>query len=242
MGCTAGKKPIDIVEHAGGAATVEVEMTATANPDQAIDGIYHVTLFSGRGLKVGANLGKLSEGGAVIVSIEEGGLFHQWNQSDPTITLEIGHIITEADGATGYYDILQRLSSPGDVKLLVQGTAQGSAACHDWSSDTSESAESTTSTVSSSKVRLFSHRKRGKVEEVFACLDEMSAGDLGVSECCVCLADVPDDAMLVPLRCGHAVHACCASPWLLGSTGRCPLCLKTAFDSDNLNIMRENVV
>jgi hypothetical protein len=236
MGCTPSKKAMEL-EHVGELADAEVMVTA--DPDWASNGTYRVILPSGRSVKVGASLGKLSDdvGGAVILRIEEGGLFHQWNRSNPSITFEIGHIITEADGATGYNEILQRLGSPGAVKLLVQSVPP----MQNWSSDASDSG-SIDSASSSVSVRLFTHRRGRKVEDVFACLDEVSAGSCGVSECCVCLADVANDAKLVQLRCGHACHVGCASTWLLGPSGRCPLCLTTAFDSDKFSITRAPLI
>jgi hypothetical protein len=239
MGCASSKNvKDDEVEAVGDLPEVEPKVTSMADPDWASNGMYTLTISNHQGATVGVSLGKLSEGGAVVLSIDKGGLLHQWNKHyspskrSSSITLEIGHIIMEADGATGYDEILQRISSPGIVNLVVQGATQ------DWASNSSET-ESTGSRVS---VRLFSHRRSNISEDVFAQLDEVAAGACEVTECCVCMAEVPVDAKLIQLRCGHACHAECASGWLLSAAGRCPLCLTTAFDHESMTIIRVPVV
>mmetsp|Transcript_15347 Transcript_15347/g.43543 ORF Transcript_15347/g.43543 Transcript_15347/m.43543 type:complete len:320 (-) Transcript_15347:124-1083(-) len=55
-------------------------------------------------------------------------------------------------------------------------------------------------------------------------LPRLHAGDCDASECGVCLASLPHEALVVRLNCQHVFHAACIKRWLTECRGTCPLC------------------
>ncbi|KAI9021121.1 hypothetical protein DFJ74DRAFT_671968 [Hyaloraphidium curvatum] len=51
-----------------------------------------------------------------------------------------------------------------------------------------------------------------------------TVGTLNVPSCPICLEPFEDGDELRTLRCGHELHTSCVDPWLLGRSGRCPVC------------------
>jgi hypothetical protein len=55
-------------------------------------------------------------------------------------------------------------------------------------------------------------------------LPRMPAGECGVTECGVCLAELTAHTLVVKLPCGHAFHPNCISKWLTQCKNTCPFC------------------
>lgn len=55
-------------------------------------------------------------------------------------------------------------------------------------------------------------------------LPRVPAGECGVTECGICLAELDANVSLVKLPCGHAFHSGCISRWLTQCKNTCPLC------------------
>ncbi|CAK0872335.1 unnamed protein product, partial [Prorocentrum cordatum] len=82
---------------------------------------------------LGAGLGNTDKG-AVIFNIQKNGLLDGWNRAQELEPLRPGTIITEVNGVTGYWDILEALRRPGvlDIKVTVKPPAYAGP---DWFQD-----------------------------------------------------------------------------------------------------------
>merc|ERR1712048_745100 len=75
--------------------------------------------------------------------------------------------------------------------------------------------------------------------DVIDALPKLHVGDTSAVECCICLGEFDTNDEIMQLRCGHAFHFACAKQWLLQciimSRAKCPLCMQTFMDADDLD-------
>jgi len=186
-----------------------------------------LTLHAWEGDVLGAALGK-TDTGAVILNIREGGLLDDWNEANPWHRLYPGLIITEVNGVTGYWPLLDEVKKPGVLSMVISATPPRNAGPR-WFEEIEEMGKSFEKQQTSGQTNHspFMIRLGG----AFSSLPTARAGDCGVDQCAICLEDVDADEHLVQLPCRHAFHSICAARWLTeagshaqGKRQCCPLC------------------
>jgi hypothetical protein len=177
---------------------------------------------------MGASLGNTDKG-AVIFDIQERGLLHRWNLANPDSMVCPGFIITEVNGVTGYWPLLDEIKRQGVLSMVISATPPKNAGPR-WFQEIEEmgkSFEKQQQLSGQSNHSPFMIRLGG----AFSSLPSARAGDCDVDQCAICLEDVDADEQLVQLPCKHAFHSVCAARWLTqagahaqGKRQCCPLC------------------
>ncbi|CAK0864610.1 unnamed protein product [Prorocentrum cordatum] len=190
----------------------------------------------GRGDVLGAGLGNTDKG-AVIVDIQEHGLFDLWNRAHDLPPLRPGLIITEVNGSTGYWDILGELQRPGLLSIRVSAEPPWNAGPN-WFQEITEMGKTLQETTWGGNRPFMVRLEQDGAGDQFSSLSTVRAGDCGVDQCAICMDDVAPDESLVQLPCRHAFHALCAARWLTqpgghsrGKRQRCPLCCQKVVPS-----------
>lgn len=178
---------------------------------------------------LGAGLGNTSKG-AVIMSIQQGGLLASWNQANPEESrLRPGHIITECNGIAGYWAILEQIKKPGMLDMKVSSTPPSSAG-RTWFEDIARMGRDLETSSASSKgsfMLKLQPQDPSTKNHTFSSLTTARAGDCGVDQCAICIDDLSPEDPVVQLPCKHAFHAQCAARWLMQancSNGKCQCC------------------
>jgi len=176
-------------------------------------------LVKQQGDVLGAGLGNTDKG-AVIFNIQKNGLLDGWNRAQELEPLRPGTIITEVNGVTGYWDILEALRRPGvlDIKVTVKPPAYAGP---DWFQDIAEIGKRLEANKNKSSFMLRLSRK-----SQFSSLPRARAADCDVDQCAICMDGVAPDEQLAQLPCGHAFHGMCVARWLTGKCRCCPLCCR----------------
>jgi hypothetical protein len=205
---------------------------------------FAVDVHKRQGDVFGAALGN-NEEGAVVVAIEDHGLFGVWNRAHPERALRPGVIITEVNGATGYWSILEEIQKPGALAMKVSRRPKNAGA--NWLRDIDEMGTRFRSqggvNTSSFMLRLQPNDKNSS-GPAFSSLPTVRAGDCGVDQCAICIDDVGPEETLAQLPCKHAFHSLCAARWLAES-GRagggkrqcCPLCCRRVTSAPDSGIL-----
>jgi len=178
---------------------------------------------------LGAGLGN-TEKGAVIFNIQEKGMLGRWNKAHPDRLLRSGAIITEVNGNTGYWSILEEFRRPGILNMKVTEVPPTNAGS-DWFEEIAKmgkNLESHGSRSGSFMLRLQPQDPQTKNYCVFSSLPAVRAHDCAVDTCAICMDDVSPEDVMVQLPCQHAFHAACVARWLSESGERqcCPLCCR----------------
>jgi len=188
---------------------------------------FRLRLHRGKSDYLGASLGN-TEKGAVIFDVQERGLLHRWNLTNPDKMVRPGFIITEVNGVTGYWPLLDEVKKPGVLSMVISATPPRNAGPR-WFEEIEEMGKSFEKQQTSGQTNHspFMIRLGG----AFSSLPTARAGDCGVDQCAICLEDVDADEHLVQLPCRHAFHSICAARWLTeagshaqGKRQCCPLC------------------
>lgn len=181
---------------------------------------------------LGAALGNTSTG-AVILNVQEHGLLAAWNRANPDLTLYPGLIITEVNGVTGYFPMLEELDQPGELAIKITAIPPKNVGPK-WAKEVAELGRNLEMPSGKNAFMLrLQPKDPSTTNPNFSSLPSVRAGDVGVEQCPICLEDVDDDDMLMHLPCKHAFHAQCAARWLtqtgmhgLGKHQFCPLCFR----------------
>jgi hypothetical protein len=231
MGCTSSTAVLTIEAGAAGAPCEDRQRGSLKGP-----GVTHVVplqwdvqLEKRQGDVLGAGLGNTDKG-AVIFNIQKNGLLDLWNKAQELQPLRPGYIITEVNGITGYWDIIEELRRPGVLHMKI--TAEPPAfAGPNWFDEITEMGKNLEAKGARSSFMLRLQSQEPGAENGFQSLPTVRAGDCGVDQCAICMDDVPPEESLVQLPCGHAFHALCAARWLTqagkhsqGKRQCCPLC------------------
>jgi len=206
---------------------------------------FAVDVHKREGDVLGAALGN-NEEGAVVVAVEEHGLFEDWNRAHPEQALRPGVIITEVNGVSGYWSILEEIQKPGALAMKVSSRPPRNAGAN-WLREIEEMGARFRKqggvNTSSFMLRL-QPKDTNTNSPAFSSLPTVRAGDCGVDRCAICLDDVGPEETLVQLPCGHAFHSLCAARWLSeggrnGCSKRqcCPLCCRRVTFAPHGNIL-----
>jgi hypothetical protein len=179
---------------------------------------------------LGAALGDTDKG-AVIINVQQGGLLDVWSEANLAPRLYPGLIITEVNGARGYWAILDALQVPGELELKISDQPPAHAGPR-WFEDIAamgRSLEKQQDNVGggNGSFMLRLPQEGPSATSQFSSLPNVVAGDCGVDMCAICMDDVAPDETVVQLNCKHAFHATCAARWLTQNRGKrqcCPLC------------------
>jgi hypothetical protein len=202
--------------------------TAAPPPDD-----FSVRVHKMLGDVLGAGLGNTDKG-AVIFNIQPNGLLDNWNQAASLEEkLDSGLIITEVNGTTGYWSILEELRKPGPLDMRVSRKPPKSAGPN-WFEEIREMGRNLESQGGKSSFMLRLQPQDPKMKsQTFSSLPTVRARDCEVYQCTICIEDVNPDESLVQLPCGHAFHALCAARWLTqagkhasGKRQCCPICCR----------------
>merc|ERR1719424_2152155 len=79
---------------------------------------FRLRLHRGKSDYLGANLGNTDKG-AVIFDVQERGLLHSWNMENPDRMVRPGLIITEVNGVTGYWPLLDEVKKTGVLSMVI---------------------------------------------------------------------------------------------------------------------------
>jgi hypothetical protein len=193
-----------------------------------------VQIVKREGDVLGADLGKMDNDGAVIFSIQEDGLLDAWNRTHLSNPLRPGLIITEVNGAVGYWDILEELRRPGvlDMKLSPEPPSSSGP---NWSQEVTKMVEKWSFEAQGGRGAM-ACMLRLQPQDHFSSLPTVRAADCGVNQCAICIDDVGPDESLLLLPCNHAYHPVCVARWLTqGASGSkkhsCPLCCRRLVSS-----------
>jgi hypothetical protein len=182
---------------------------------------------------VGASLGNTNTG-AVIFSIQEGGILDKWNKANPQHVMRPGFIIQEVNGVRGYWNVLEEMRKPGQLVLKVTSIPPADAGPH-WFQEITDMARSMEQQACKGPfmLRLQPQDPNATNRNTFSTLPSVKASQCGVDQCAICLDDVQPNETLVQLPCQHAFHALCAARWLAQTANRkggkqqcCPLCCR----------------
>lgn len=181
---------------------------------------------------LGAGFGNTSKG-AVILSIKKNGLLDGWNKANPCQALHSGLIITEVNGVTDFWSILEELHKPGELAMMISATPPENASSN-WFEEIAEIGRELEAQDGRSSFMLrLEPQDPGEKIQKFSGLPNVRAGETGVEQCAICMEDVSEDDTMVQLPCKHAFHALCAARWLTQARVRahgqrqcCPLCCR----------------
>jgi hypothetical protein len=185
---------------------------------------FDVELEKRPGDKLGVSLGNSSKG-AVIFGLKASGLLERYNaEASEERKLHAGFIIVEVNGKRGYWDIFEEMRKNGPLKMVISQTPPEGAS-RNWF----EEVESTERNLATQGSNIVVKGQKGASSS----LSTVQAGDVGVDQCAICLADVGPNTNLVQLPCGHAFHVTCCGRWLTekgrhakGKKQCCPLCCR----------------
>ncbi|CAK0840792.1 unnamed protein product, partial [Prorocentrum cordatum] len=145
-----------------------------------------LTLHAWEGDVLGAALG-MTDTGAVILNIREGGLLDGWNEANPKERVYPGLVITGVNGARGYWAIVESLKRPGVLTLTVSDQPPPTAGPK-WFEDIAAMGRS-----------VVPQEDGPSADSLFSSLPNVVAGDGGVDQCSICLDDIGPDEVLVEL-------------------------------------------
>jgi len=178
--------------------------------------------------------------GALIFAIDQRGLLSRWNRARGQQLLRPGVTVVEANGATGYWSILEELQKPGPLAMKVSTVPPGSAGAN-WFQEIQQAGRRMTAQASTGRNSVLVPLQPGGActdSRGFSSLPTMLAGGCDIDQCAICIGDVHPEDRLVQLVCGHLFHALCAARWLAegGKAGqdhcsRCPLCGRQVVDT-----------
>lgn len=257
MGCCAsahalGEDPGDLGRlpgHSGETGAAPVERRGGGGGEGSLaPEAFAVNVHKAPGDVLGAALGNI-DSGAVIFAVEEHGLLGGWNRAHPQRALRSGNIITEVNGATGYWSILEEIQRHGALAMKVSTKPPKNAGLN-WSHVIEEMGqrlrEHTDTSPCTFMLRLTPQDSDTK-STIFSNLPNIRAGDCGVDQCAICLADVYPDDSLVQLPCKHSFHPMCAARWLSESSKNshgkrqcCPLCCQKVVSTPDGSITASN--
>jgi hypothetical protein len=194
-----------------------------------------VQIVKREGDVLGAGLGN-TDNGAVIFNIQENGLLDAWNRTQLSNPLRPGFIITEVNGAVGYWDILEEVQRPGVLDMRVSAEPP-SGSGPNWFREAAEMGRSFEEKWSFEPQGDRSPMLRLHPQDEYSSLPTVRAADCGVDQCAICIDDVgPNDSLLL-LPCNHAYHPLCVARWLTQGTPcgssrhSCPLCCRRMINS-----------
>jgi hypothetical protein len=230
MGCTASHAVVTMDEppqgvglhrQQGGIGTVPSARPARQD--------FTMKLYKHPGEVLGAGLGN-TEKGAVIFNVTENCLLDEWNRNNPDQIVEPGFTITEVNGVTGYWSILEAIRQPGELIMKVTSAPPRNAGPN-WFEDVVQMGKTIqqSGVKNSFMLRLQCPDSTARSTN-FSSLPTVRAGECGVDQCAICMDDIAPEQNLVQLPCSHAFHPLCAARWLTqagrGSNKRqcCPLC------------------
>ncbi|CAK0812028.1 unnamed protein product, partial [Prorocentrum cordatum] len=166
--------------------------------------IVTVTLQKDEGSVLGIDVGNVGGDycGAVVLTMSGKGLVADWNSQNPTKQVCVGHIIIEANGVRGYWELLDELTKPGRhtvriLRALPHENWQHLISClaqafqRDGASDVLGlpllACVMVDSTCENTSLQV----------QDFTCLPSVLACDVDVDQCCICLERLKPTARLV---------------------------------------------
>lgn len=195
-----------------------------------------IRIEKGAGGAIGASLGSVPMG-AVLFSIQEGGVLDRWNKENPDEALRPGFIIEEVNGVSGYWRMMESLRKSGSLVLKI-ATVPPKSAGPSWFEDIAAISRSVgrSDAGSALMLRLPQQDPTSPPDgKEFTSLPNVVASTVGVDQCAICLEDVGPEEVLTQLPChhGHAFHSLCTARWLsecssqcVSKRNSCPLCCR----------------
>mmetsp|Transcript_615 Transcript_615/g.1449 ORF Transcript_615/g.1449 Transcript_615/m.1449 type:complete len:329 (+) Transcript_615:29-1015(+) len=158
---------------------------------------YDVTITREPGIAWGVSFKMDYERGFLVVWSIGDGMLSEWNRHNPHSPFSGGDVVIKVNESYGSPDeLLRKLKEAvGVVSVTVCRPC--------WSS---------------SDTTLF-------LQKVVARLPRVSPEEAGVSQCGVCLDDIPPDGQLLRLPCRHSFCEHCVECWLTMHRATCPLCI-----------------
>jgi hypothetical protein len=213
-----------------------------------------MSLFKHSGQLLGGGLGNNGQG-AVVLSVAPKGLFADWNRGNPDHTVEPGFTITEVNGATGFWSILEAIRTPGELTMKVTCMPPPRAGPN-WFDDVAEMGKKLQKSCGKKNSVLLrlgctdstdnSTDKSTALSNWSSNLPTMRANECGTDQCCaICMEDVSPHESLVQLPCKHAFHELCVARWLTqvdeGCNSRqcCPLCNRKIVSTKDGKLMAQ---
>lgn len=230
---SSSSDPVALAGRVGRSKEVRLAQVAPGSVPDGMPERFQAQLQKRNGDLVGASLGNTSTG-AVIFSIQEGGILDRWNKSNPSLVMRPGFVIEEVNGTTGYWNVLEEMRKTGNLTIKVT-TQPPADAGPKWFEEIEEMARSmeAQATKGPFMLRLQPQDPSDTNTNKFSALPSVRASACDIDQCAICLEDVAPNETLVQLPCNHAFHALCAARWLAQTMPRasrkrqcCPLCCR----------------